>query len=219
MSGHSGSKYHICTTCLVPIFPIKPTKQSVKLFCGNDCEEKYRRSFGDELMTKKIPKCEKCVEHKDFEVPFGNNTFHIKRICVKCHRGGFINRNFIGKFLDKSYVEISKMRIRESRELIPKEIKTTIRIQKKCTEKRFGESFYSSRPWLELRYLTLMKKGAVCSLCGSTKKPLHVDHIQPRSIFPALSLDPSNLQVLCASCNIGKSNFTAEQLEDIQFHG
>ncbi len=42
--------------------------------------------------------------------------------------------------------------------------------------------------------------------CG--RKPpiviINVDHIKPRHTFPELELDPDNLQVLCADCNLGK---------------
>jgi hypothetical protein len=37
-------------------------------------------------------------------------------------------------------------------------------------------------------------------------KKLHVDHIKSRSKHPDLALEITNLQVLCADCNIGKSN-------------
>lgn len=33
---------------------------------------------------------------------------------------------------------------------------------------------------------------------------MHVDHIKPRSKYPALELVLSNLQVLCEDCNLGK---------------
>ena len=33
-----------------------------------------------------------------------------------------------------------------------------------------------------------------------------VDHIKPRSRYPALELTLTNLQVLCNDCNMGKSN-------------
>lgn len=42
--------------------------------------------------------------------------------------------------------------------------------------------------------------------CGDVNKTIHVDHIKPRSKFPELSLVQSNLQILCADCNLGKSN-------------
>lgn len=70
--------------------------------------------------------------------------------------------------------------------------------------------FYKSREWKELRYQALKAHGARCQCCGATAKEsgqmMHVDHIKPRSKFPHLALDLSNLQVLCAACNLGKSN-------------
>ena len=68
------------------------------------------------------------------------------------------------------------------------------------------DKFYSSRHWRELRYDILVKYKATCCLCGSTKKPIHVDHIVPISKDPSRKLDSSNLQLLCADCNLGKSN-------------
>jgi len=32
----------------------------------------------------------------------------------------------------------------------------------------------------------------------------HVDHIKPKSKYPDLAYDKTNLQVLCEECNIGK---------------
>lgn len=64
--------------------------------------------------------------------------------------------------------------------------------------------FYESVRWQRLRYETL-RKYRKCCLCGSGER-LHVDHIKPRSKFPELALDSDNLQVLCAACNLAKSN-------------
>lgn len=69
--------------------------------------------------------------------------------------------------------------------------------------------FYFSDQWKRLRYLIFSKRGNRCECCGnswSPGNPLQVDHIKPRSLFPSLALDPSNLQILCRDCNIGKSN-------------
>ncbi len=76
-------------------------------------------------------------------------------------------------------------------------------------EKRTRDTFYESRDWLTLRYEVLRIHGARCQCCGNgpkTGKPLHVDHIKPRSKHPELQLDRDNLQVLCEDCNKGKSN-------------
>lgn len=74
--------------------------------------------------------------------------------------------------------------------------------------KKPPKAFYQSWEWKELRYKVLVKYGAVCMVCGATKETdrICVDHIKPRSKYPELALDEDNLQVLCNSCNMGKSN-------------
>lgn len=69
--------------------------------------------------------------------------------------------------------------------------------------------FYDSEVWRSLRYQVLRRDGGKCVLCGVTAAngaTLHVDHIKPRSLFPELELEITNLQVLCSDCNLGKSN-------------
>jgi 5-methylcytosine-specific restriction endonuclease McrA len=78
-----------------------------------------------------------------------------------------------------------------------------------CWDEHLGsaEAFYETPEWRKLRYEALVKYGAKCSCCGTTRadgKTIHVDHIKPRSRFPHLALTLSNLQVLCEDCNIGK---------------
>lgn len=70
-----------------------------------------------------------------------------------------------------------------------------------------NDGFYESRAWKELRYEVIRDSDGKCSCCGadrSTGAVMHVDHIKPRYKFPELSLTKSNLQVLCADCNVGK---------------
>lgn len=80
----------------------------------------------------------------------------------------------------------------------------------KKKKRRRGKSndFYSSKEWLTVRYAALLQRGRKCQCCGATPPSvrLHVDHIKPRSKYPKLELDINNLQVLCESCNLGKSN-------------
>lgn len=71
------------------------------------------------------------------------------------------------------------------------------------------KDFYFSREWRALRYRVLREYGSRCQCCGATpesSKQVHVDHIKPRSKFPHLELEFTNLQVLCEDCNMGKSN-------------
>lgn len=84
-------------------------------------------------------------------------------------------------------------------------------------EQRIGE-FLERRgvsPWeyrmLEIdpvstssRYEVLRRAGGRCQLCHTAERPLHVDHIVPRSKGGSNEL--SNLQALCDVCNQGKSN-------------
>lgn len=68
-------------------------------------------------------------------------------------------------------------------------------------------TFYDSDEWRTLRYRALKQHGGCCQCCGARAapgKPLHVDHIKPRSKFQELQLELSNLQVLCKDCNLGK---------------
>lgn len=66
--------------------------------------------------------------------------------------------------------------------------------------------FYHSQEWLKVRFRILKRSKGRCELCGSNQSPLEVDHIKPRSLYPELAIDESNLQVLCKACNSGKSN-------------
>lgn len=71
-----------------------------------------------------------------------------------------------------------------------------------------GSEFYITREWRTLRWEVLSTSDGSCVMCGATRKSsgqsMHVDHIHPRSTHPHLELSKSNLQILCADCNIGK---------------
>ena len=70
--------------------------------------------------------------------------------------------------------------------------------------------FLSTYEWRKVRMVALKKYGARCQCCGATPATgavMHVDHIKPRKLFPALALDVDNLQVLCHECNHGKGNW------------
>ena len=69
------------------------------------------------------------------------------------------------------------------------------------------DRFYSSEEWKRLRYKVPTLHGARCQCCGATPQDgavMNVDHIKPRKRYPALALEITNLQVLCAWCNQGK---------------
>lgn len=64
--------------------------------------------------------------------------------------------------------------------------------------------FYASKSWKSLRNKVLNRYGRECMKCGYLGRSMHVDHVVPRCIRPDLSLEISNLQVLCAPCNYEK---------------
>jgi hypothetical protein len=77
-------------------------------------------------------------------------------------------------------------------------------LQKEAKERNEG-----IKKWFELRYEVLKESDGKCSLCGVSAKDgakLQVDHIKPKSKYPELQYEKSNLQVLCGACNAGKSN-------------
>ncbi|EBL2669804.1 HNH endonuclease [Salmonella enterica] len=78
-----------------------------------------------------------------------------------------------------------------------------------------AKTFYQSTEWRRLRYQALKLYGAKCACCGRSAKHgrvMHVDHIKPRSKYPELALEITNLQILCDECNVSKSN-----TDDIQW--
>ena len=73
-----------------------------------------------------------------------------------------------------------------------------------------ADVFYRSHRWRRLRTDALEgnreRYGALtCECCLTTRTgQWHVDHVQPRARYPELALEPTNLQVLCEDCNLGK---------------
>lgn len=72
------------------------------------------------------------------------------------------------------------------------------------------EGFYFSREWRAVRYAVVVRCKGACDACGRSVHAdgikIHIDHIKPRSKYPHLELEPTNLQALCEDCNLGKSN-------------
>lgn len=81
-------------------------------------------------------------------------------------------------------------------------------------ERTRRDEFFNSSQWRELRYIVIRRDGARCAACGRTPQSdgvsIHVDHIKPISLHWHLRADVRNLQILCADCNVGKSNKFAD---------
>jgi 5-methylcytosine-specific restriction endonuclease McrA len=83
------------------------------------------------------------------------------------------------------------------------------------THHQRAKKFYASRAWRSLRFKILAANAkrnngiCRCELCGRSRRDgavLHIDHIEPLSKNWERRLDPTNCQVFCDSCNLGKSN-------------
>lgn len=131
-------------------------------------------------------------------------------------RTGFLGRlrkrdaSTIGISVD-SVAEASELQLKPSDELRQAMTKMLLdrHEEHQKNRRRTGAGFYGSKAWLSVRYAVLSERGGKCECCGASAKDgvkLQVDHIKPRSKYPELELEKSNLQVLCKACNMGKSN-------------
>jgi 5-methylcytosine-specific restriction endonuclease McrA len=71
------------------------------------------------------------------------------------------------------------------------------------------KAFYESWEWKRVRYDFLKDKDRKCQCCGATPADgvrVVVDHIQPIRYFWQKRFDPTNLQLLCDDCNMGKGS-------------
>lgn len=67
-------------------------------------------------------------------------------------------------------------------------------------------NFYQSAAWKALRKRVFAAWGRICLRCLKNIEPMTVDHILPRSKYPELELEFTNMQPLCDPCNKAKSN-------------
>ena len=71
------------------------------------------------------------------------------------------------------------------------------------------KAFYESWEWKRARYDYIKNKDRRCECCGSTPVDgvrIVVDHIKPIRHYWHLRLDPTNFQMLCDDCNMGKGS-------------
>jgi HNH endonuclease len=67
--------------------------------------------------------------------------------------------------------------------------------------------FYTTPEWRVARLTVIQRDGRVCKMCSERivlSRDVSVDHIRPRSRYPELALELTNLQVLCRRCNSSK---------------
>ena len=115
-------------------------------------------------------------------------------------------------YLVGKYVEHVEYQIR-SPKIVARLEELARKRQRQIEEMR---EFYASAEWRLIRRQVIQEQGNICQNCGrriTNDYDLTVDHIKPRSKFPKLALDKSNLQVLCRVCNSAKGA-TYNELSD-----
>lgn len=131
-------------------------------------------------------------------VTFSNGSKHHQRYCVICTRTIFVSYE-VGAGIHSDFTQYKK--------------------QSALIAKRYGHSFYASEEWVRLRFRAFQLYGRSCMCCRTNDGEVHVDHIKPRSKYPALELDINNLQVLCRACNLGKSADSEEDYRPQSMRG
>ena len=116
--------------------------------------------------------------------------------------------NKIKKFYVKKYwFPINKKILDQKRLLYPNIFKQVLKDAREEFQK--DENFYSSPEWREVRKQILRSQSHICYICNEcilSPFDLTVDHIKPKSKYPDLALELSNLKIACRSCNSAKGN-------------
>lgn len=70
------------------------------------------------------------------------------------------------------------------------------------------QNFYASWEWKRLSYDAKLERGRRCECCGARAPDVRIntDHIKPIRWHWHLRFERSNLQVMCADCNMGKGS-------------
>jgi hypothetical protein len=172
-------------------------------------------------MTGKIqvytcPTCKlRLVNHSQSEIAAHMLTAHRKGLnsLTAERQGAKRKKKQAGRFFSKK-AKAQKRLLAEALEENRRLKKKLETVTKAAPPPRQLHPFYDSPAWRTLRVRILYRDGRICALCRATQGEMHVDHIKPRSRFPELELDPSNLRVLCRACNLGKSAFLEEELKE-----
>lgn len=69
-----------------------------------------------------------------------------------------------------------------------------------------GKSSYwkrikASKEWKEMRRIVFERDNYTCQICGQRGGELNPDHIKPKTVFPELVFDVTNVRTLCRKCH------------------
>ena len=110
-------------------------------------------------------------------------------------------------YIRKYWFPINKKVLDQKELLYPNIFEQVLKDAKEEFQK--DENFYSSPEWREVRKQILRSQSHICYICNELifdSFDLTVDHVKPKSKYPDLSLELSNLKIACRSCNSAKGN-------------
>lgn len=203
------TKNALCKGCAIS----KPrTEMYSRHYCTADCLLKFpKKRKGCQ------PECDTATAIYR-NVIFANGTEHLQIACSKCRRTDFVSK--IGEGFGPNRYNLKSDKIARKIKRVEKRSLNDAIIEKSSFLKdRYGDSFYVTPAWLQLRFAVLTRYGSKCMLCNSISGTMHVDHIKPRSKYPQLALKIDNLQILCGPCNIGKSNLDETDFRNLNNNG
>lgn len=184
-----------------------PPPEKKKIYVGRcpECSKEMIRKIGGPVTCS--DECGTTFFNKKKKIPYG-----VRQYLPRPNNKPIVLHDPLVKPLKKlgkkARKKLAKKRKREERRRLAQS-KDPLDRKVRIMKEKYGDSFYTSREWLGLRYEVMKRSGGKCEACGRGRGDgavLHVDHIKPRSKFPELELNLENLQILCRECNLGKSN-------------
>lgn len=83
----------------------------------------------------------------------------------------------------------------------------------------YAKTFYNSKEWRDLRRYICISRNWTCEECGGYGNQVHhIEEITPSNINePNITLNESNLQLLCERCHNGKRKKESDIEEGLMF--
>lgn len=187
-----------CSWCGAALQRSKPT-DSGRYFCSSLCQWGYKRCVLDGVTSVSWPKSKPCIECGEHYQARGNKKARCPR-CLAAH--------------------VETLKVDQACQDCGEIVHTWPGLKRcnKCKSRR--KSRRNNNRHLRRRAYIVERDGGRCQVCRCRVvwgNPLHprageIDHIIPRSLWPVGEPgknDPSNLRLLCRTCNAQKSNGTA----------
>lgn len=192
-----------CSWCGSRVLREKPS-ESGRYFCSSLCQWGYKRCVVDGVVSVSWPKSQPCIECGE---QYQTKSKTAKSRCPRCYAAHVESLKVDQACQDCGEIVRAQPGLKRCRD---------------CRKRHNGRktSRRNNNRHLRRRTYIVERDGGRCQVCRCQVvwgNPLHprageIDHIIPRSLWPVGEPgknDPSNLRLLCRTCNAQKSNGTA----------